>query len=57
MATLTQPASSADRAYAVRSLRDELAARRIKAVIRPNPRRKHPHRCDRAYRGRNVIER
>ncbi|MCA1544707.1 hypothetical protein I6F18_32795 [Bradyrhizobium sp. NBAIM32] len=38
-------------------MRDELAARRIKAVIRPNPRRKHPHRCDRAYRGRNVIER
>lgn len=34
----------ADRAYDAKSLRDELAARRIKAVIPPNPTRKHPHR-------------
>jgi transposase len=48
----------ADRAYDARSLRQELAARRIKAVIPPNPTRKHPHRYDkRAYKGRNVIER
>lgn len=48
----------ADRAYDARSLRDELAARRIKAVIPPNPTRKHPHRYDKvAYKGRNVIER
>lgn len=47
----------ADRAYEARSLRDELAARRIKAVIPPNPTRKHPHRDDKtAYKGRNVIE-
>lgn len=47
----------ADRAYDARSLRDELAARRIKAVIPPNPTRKHPHRDDKtAYKGRNVIE-
>jgi transposase len=48
----------ADRAYDARSLRDVLADRGIKAVIPPNPTRKHPHRYDkRAYRGRNVIER
>ena len=48
----------ADRAYDAKSLRDELAARRIKAVIPPNPTRKHPHRYDKtAYKGRNVIER
>jgi transposase len=48
----------ADRAYDAKSLRDELAAHRIKAVIPPNPTRKHPHRYDkRAYKGRNVIER
>ena len=47
----------ADRAYDASSLRDELAARRIKAVIPPNPTRKHPHRYDKtAYKGRNVIE-
>jgi transposase len=48
----------ADRAYDARSLRQELAKRRIKAVIPPNPTRKHPHRYDKnAYKGRNVIER
>ena len=48
----------ADRAYDARSLRDVLAERRIKAVIPPNPTRKHPHRYDKiAYKGRNVIER
>jgi putative transposase len=48
----------ADRAYDAKSLRDELAQRRIKAVIPPNPTRKHPHRYDKnAYKGRNVIER
>jgi transposase len=48
----------ADRAYDAKSLRDELARRRIKAVIPPNPTRKHPHRYDKnAYKGRNVIER
>jgi transposase len=48
----------ADRAYDAKSLRDELAARKIKAVIPPNPTRKHPHRYDKkAYKGRNVIER
>lgn len=48
----------ADRAYDAKSLRDELSQRRIKAVIPPNPTRKHPHRYDKAaYRGRNVIER
>ena len=48
----------ADRACDARSLRDVLAARRIKAVIPPNPTRKHPHRYDKtAYKGRNVIER
>ena len=48
----------ADRAYDARSLREELAERRIKAVIPPNPTRKHPHRYDKtAYKGRNVIER
>ena len=47
-----------DRAYDAKSLRDELAARRIKAVIPPDPTREHPHRYDKmAYRGRNVIER
>lgn len=48
----------ADRAYDANSLRDELARRGIKAVIPPNPTRKHPHRYDKAaYKGRNVIER
>jgi transposase len=48
----------ADRAYDANSLRAELAQRRIKAVIPPNPTRKHPHRYDKAaYKGRNVIER
>ncbi len=48
----------ADRAYDAKSLRDELAQCRIKAVIPPNPTRKHPHRYDKkAYTGRNVIER
>jgi transposase len=48
----------ADRAYDAKSLRDELARLRIKAVIPPNPTRKHPHRYDKdAYKGRNVIER
>lgn len=48
----------ADKAYDAQSLRDELAARQIKAVIPPNPTRKHPHRYDKtAYKGRNVIER
>ena len=48
----------ADRAYDARSLRQDLARRRIKAVIPPNPTRKHPHRYDKnAYKGRNVIER
>lgn len=48
----------ADRAYDARSLRQELAQRRIEAVIPPNPTRKHPHRYDKnAYKGRNVIER
>ncbi|HEV8390813.1 MAG TPA: IS5 family transposase, partial [Dongiaceae bacterium] len=48
----------ADRAYDARSLREQLAERRIKAVIPPNPTRKHPHRYDKtAYKGRNVIER
>jgi transposase len=48
----------ADRAYDANSLRAELARRGIKAVIPPNPTRKHPHRYDKAaYKGRNVIER
>jgi transposase len=47
----------ADRAYDARSLREMLAGRRIKAVIPPNPTRKRPHHYDKAYRGRNVIER
>jgi transposase len=48
----------ADRAYDANSLRQELAQRRIKAVIPPNPTRKHPHRYNKnAYKGRNVIER
>ena len=48
----------ADRAYDANSLRLELAQRRIKAVIPPNPTRKHPHRYNKsAYKGRNVIER
>jgi putative transposase len=48
----------ADRAYDANSLRQELAQRRIKAVIPPNPTRKHPHRHNKnAYKGRNVIER
>jgi transposase len=48
----------ADRAYDARSLRDWLAERRVKAVIPPNPTRKHPHAYDpKAYKGRNLIER
>ena len=48
----------ADRAYDARSLRDALARRKIKAVIPPNPTRKHPHRYDaKAYKARNLIER
>ncbi|MCK1284221.1 transposase [Bradyrhizobium sp. 44] len=48
----------ADRGYDAKSLRDELGARRIKAVIPPNPTRKHPHWYDKAaYKGGNVIER
>jgi transposase len=48
----------ADRAYDARSLRDWLAERRVKAVIPPNPTRKHPHKYDpKAYRLRNLIER
>lgn len=47
----------ADRAYDASSLRQELVQRRIKAVIPPNPTRKHPHRYDKnPYKGRNVIE-
>ena len=35
-----------------------LPQRRIKAVIPPNPTRKHPHPYDKsAYQGRNLIER
>ena len=48
----------ADRAYDARKFRNWLAERGCKAVIPPNPTRKHPHRYDRrAYRRRNVIER
>ena len=48
----------ADRAYDARSLREWLAERRVKAVIPPNPTRKHPHAYDpKAYKGRNLIER
>ena len=48
----------ADRVYDCRQLRQELAQRRIKAVIPPNPARKHPHRHNKsACKGRNVIER
>ena len=48
----------ADRAYDAKSLRDWLAERGVKAVIPPNPTRKHPHRYDaKAYKGRNLIER
>jgi transposase len=48
----------ADRAYDATSLRDWLAERGTKAVIPPNPTRKHPHRYDaKAYKGRNLIER
>jgi len=48
----------ADRAYDARRLRDWLAARGCKAVIPPNPTRKHPHSYDKhASRGRNVVER
>jgi transposase len=48
----------ADRAYDANSLRQELAQRQIKAVIPPNPTRKHPHRYNKSdYKGRNVIER
>jgi len=48
----------ADRAYDANSLRNWLAERRVKAVIPPNPTRKHPHKYDaKAYKGRNLIER
>lgn len=48
----------ADRAYDANSLRNWLAERRVRAVIPPNPTRKHPHHYDkRAYKGRNLIER
>jgi transposase len=59
LAIAPQPKSLlADRAYDARSLREALAKQRIKAVIPPNPTRKHPHRYDKtAYKGRNVIER
>ena len=52
------PLALADQAYDANSLRDWLAERRIKAVIPPNPTRKHPHSYDPdAYKGRNLIER
>ncbi len=45
-------------AYDANSLREWLAERGTKAVIPPNPTRKHPHRYDvKAYKGRNLIER
>jgi transposase len=48
----------ADRAYDARSLRDWLYERKVRAVIPPNPTRKHPHSYDpRAYKSRNLIER
>ena len=48
----------ADRAYDANSLRNWLAERGVKAVIPPNPTRKHPHKYDsKAYKGRNLIER
>jgi transposase len=48
----------ADRAYDAHSLRKWLATRGVKAVIPPNPTRKHPHRYDKkVYQGRNLIER
>jgi transposase len=48
----------ADRAYDASRLRDWLAERRVKAVIPPNPTRKHPHSYDpKAYKLRNLIER
>lgn len=48
----------ADRAYDARSLREALEQRQIRAVIPPNPTRKHPHCYSKiAYKGRNVIER
>jgi transposase len=48
----------ADRAYDANSLRGWLAEHGVKAVIPPNPTRKHPHRYDaKAYRARNLIER
>jgi transposase len=47
-----------DRAYDASRLRDWLAERRVKAVIPPNPTRKHPHSYDpKAYKLRNLIER
>jgi transposase len=48
----------ADRAYDANSLRNWLTERGVKAVIPPNPTRKHPHKYDaKAYKGRNLIER
>ena len=59
MATIRLPRRLlADRAYDAKSLRDWLAERRVKAVIPPNPTRKHPHAYDpKAYKLRNLIER
>ncbi len=48
----------ADQAYDAKSLREALAQRRNKAVIPPNPTRKHPHRYDKtAHKGRRFIGR
>jgi transposase len=48
----------ADKAYDAKSLRDWVAAQGGKAVIPPNPTRKHPARYDaKLYRQRNRIER
>ena len=48
----------ADRAYDANSLRNWLAQHGTKAVIPPNPTRKHPARYDaKVYRDRNLIER
>ena len=48
----------ADRAYDATACATNWPHDGIKAVIPPNPTRKHPHRYDKtAYKGRNVIER
>ena len=59
LATIRRPRRLlADKAYDANSLRIWLKERRIKAVIPPNPTRKHPHSYDPdAYKGRNLIER